>query len=172
VYRFRQFVYGLTARLDKEDTQEAARLLMPAQYRLFRQMAPNDQRHSIKVCYTLRQAGEDHPDLLSAALLHDAGKSAGRVWLWQRSLIVVLQRWFPGLLAWLARGVDHHAAPWWRRGFVVHRLHPELGAHWACEAGCSPTTVALIRRHQEPIETINCDEDRLLALLQRADEVN
>jgi hypothetical protein len=193
VYRFRQFFSALAARTDDDDDQELARLLTPPQQDLFRRMAPNDQRHSLKVCATLRRAGCDDPALLTAALLHDVGKSAGRIWLWQRALIVLLQRWAPGLLRWLARGTcslqpatrnpqsttRNVKAPQWRRGFVINRLHPELGARWAAESGCSPTAVALIRRHQEPIreasprdKTVKNDQDQLLAALQWADRVN
>ena len=112
-------------------------------------MARNDQRHSLNVCATLRQAGHEDPALLTAALLHDAGKAAGRIWLWQRALAVLLQRWTPRLLCWLERGTwrsstgFHVQAPRWRRGFVVNRLHPELGARWAAEAGCSPPAQAV-----------------------------
>jgi hypothetical protein len=172
VYRVRQFFGALTARIEEEDERELTRLLTPAQRKLFRHMARNDQRHSIDVCATLRQAGEVNPDLLAAALLHDAGKASGRIWLWQRTLIVLLRRWAPGVLDWLARGSSEAAVSWWRRGFVVNGLHPDLGARWAAEAGCSPTTVALIRRHQEPLKTIENEQDRLLAALQWADGVN
>jgi hypothetical protein len=171
VYRVRQFFGALAARVDEDDEQDLTLLLTPAQRDLFQQMAPNDQRHSIKVCVALRQVGDDDVDLLVAALLHDAGKTAGRVWLWQRTLIVLLERWAPGLLNWLSRG-SCPSAPWWRRGFVINRLHPERGAQWATEAGCSPTTVALIRRHQEPLKSIENDQDRLLAALQWADGAN
>jgi hypothetical protein len=148
------------------------RILTPAQRDLFQQMAPNDQRHSINVCAALRRAGDDDPDLLVAALLHDVGKAAGRIWLWQRTLIVLLQRCAPALLVRVARAPNPSAAQWWRRGFVINQFHPELGARWAARAGCSPTTVALIRRHQEPVLSINSEQDRLLAALQRADGVN
>jgi hypothetical protein len=172
VYRVKQFFGALAARIDKDDERVLDRLLTPPQRSLFRRMAPNDQRHSIEVLHSLHQAGSQDPDLLVAALLHDAGKAAGRIWLWQRTLIVLLERWAPNVLDWLARGACYTSAPWWRRGFVINRIHPELGACWAAEAGCSPTAVALIRRHQVPVVCIRTDQDRLLVALQWADGVN
>jgi hypothetical protein len=172
VYRFKQFFGALTARIDAQDQQLLARWLPSPQRHLFFLMTPGDQRHSLNVHKTLHQAGYRHPDLLRAALLHDVGKSAGRVWLWQRTLIVLLKRWWPGLLDRLARGPCVAAAPWWRRGFVVNRLHAELGARWAAEADCSAGTVALIRQHQQTILETNSEQDELLAALQWADGVN
>ncbi len=172
VYRFRQFFGALTARVSEDNQQELVRLLTPSQRELFRRMAPNDQHHSLNVCATLRQAGYKDRDLLTAALLHDVGKSATRIWLWQRALIVLLERWAPGLLAWLARSTDGNPGPWWRKSFIVHRRHPQIGAHWAAKAGCSSTTVNLIRHHQQHTTVVQDDLDRLLAILQWADGVN
>jgi hypothetical protein len=163
VYRIKQFFGALTARITDGDQQTLARLLTPPQQALFKSMARNDQRHCLDVCETLRQAGHADPALLTAALLHDVGKAAGRVWLWQRALAVLLGCFAPGALRWLERG--DLSAPWWRRGFVVNRLHPELGARWAAEAGCLPATVDLIRRHQHTATA----QEQLLQMLQWAD---
>jgi hypothetical protein len=62
----------------------------------------------------------------------------------------------------------------WRRPFLVHAWHPEVGARWAHQAGCSLLTIALIRRHHErlPDVTARAEEDVLLAALQAADSAN
>jgi hypothetical protein len=168
---------------------------------LFRRQAIQDQRHALAVYHRLCRAGHTNPQLLAAALLHDAGKAAAWLPAWQRAVIVLLNRFTPRLLARLSQRepqgrilgdsmtrLDGSAkltseAPskpdpakvlpeGWRRPFVVHAWHPEVGARWAQEAGCSALTVALIRRHQDQISNCQTEEDQLLAILQAADSMD
>lgn len=168
-YRVHQFVSALLARVSPDDLREADEILPPDAQRLFRRMNVADQRHSLNVMRTLRRQGYAEPDLLAAALLHDVGKSAARIAPWHRALIVLSSRFAPGVLARLAGGEPHG----WRRPFVIHRQHAELGARWATLAGCTLLTTSLIRRHQEPLRRAPLDEEEhLLVALQRADRVN
>lgn len=149
------------------------RILPPAAQALFWRMLPGDQRHSLAVLRTLMRWGETHPALLQAALLHDVGKAAAPLSLWERALVVVgralcprpwrsaLARW-PLLRRWAARVRRYQA-------------HPEIGAVWAEEAGCDPLAVALIRRHQEELDPADGEESletQLLRRLQQADREN
>jgi hypothetical protein len=169
LYRVRQFASALLAHVSPEDLREADEVLPPDAQKLFRRMSVSDQRHSLDVIHTLCGQGHTEPELLAAALLHDVGKSAARLYPWHRAIIVLTQRFAPGVLAWLTRGEPRG----WRRPFVVHRQHTEIGAEWAAQAGCSPPTVSLIRRHQESLRRAPQDEEeRLLVALQRADGVN
>ena len=169
IYRVRQFASALLARVSPDDLREADEVLAPDAQRLFRRMSVSDQRHSLNVMRALRRQGHTEPDVLAAALLHDVGKSAAWLAPWHRAIIVLSARFAPGLLAWLTRGEPRG----WRRPFVIHRQHAEIGAKWAAQAGCSALTVSLIRRHQEPLRREPADEEeRLLAALQRADGVN
>jgi len=168
-YRVRQFASALLARVSPDDLREADEVLPPDAQKLLRRMSVSDQRHSLNVMRTLRRQGHTEPDVLAAALLHDVGKSAAWIPPWYRAIIVLTQRFAPGVLAWLTRGEPRG----WRRPFVVHRQHTEIGAEWAAQAGCSALTVSLIRRHQEPLRCAPQDEqERLLVALQRADGVN
>jgi hypothetical protein len=221
-YRVRQFLRAVVARVSEEELEQISDVLTPASLDLFRSMDVQDQRHGLDVCAALRQAGHANPDLLAAALLHDVGKSAAWLPVWQRAIIVLVERFAPGMLARVSQhasqSISKPASPghrperireyrdrgvwgcesvraWWRP-FAVHARHPEVGAHWAENAGCSPLTVALIRRHEdrpasyqvagavpplnlppgeegntEPHPT-HTEEDRLLAALQAADDLN
>jgi hypothetical protein len=186
-YRVGQFLQALTAGVPEAEVEQAIRILPPRAQRLFRHQAVQDQRHAMAVYHALRQAGHKNPQLLAAGLLHDAGKAAARIPAWQRAVIVLLERFAPRLLAWLSQEEPQGCVPSlskgcvlslpkdWRRPFVIHARHPQAGARWAEEAGCSPLTVALIRRHQDQL--IGCsplavEEDQLLAALQAADNLH
>jgi hypothetical protein len=167
-YRVEQFFRALTARVSDEEVRRATRALTPEARSLFRRQATQDQRHALAVYHALRQARHEDPHLLAAALLHDAGKAAARLSAVHRSIIVLLGHFAPTLLARLSQGEPE----WWNRPFVIHTRHPVVGARWAEEAGCSPLTVALIRRHEEEPADGATEEDRLLAALQAADDAN
>jgi len=167
-YRVGQFFRALTARVSEEEVERAICALTPKAQVLFRCQTIQDQRHALAVYGALRRAGHTNPHLLAAALLHDAGKAAARLSPVHRSIIVLLGRLAPSLLARLSQGEPR----FWNRPFVVHAQHPQTGARWAEEAGCSPLTVALIRRHEEKQIVVQTEQDRLLAVLQAADDAN
>jgi hypothetical protein len=175
-YRVGQLLRALTARIPDDEVEQAMRVLTPEAQRLFRRQAMQDQRHALAVYRTLYQAGHTDPELLAAALLHDVGKSTIRLSVWQRAIIVLLDRFAPRLLARLSQGEPQGDAlgrrEGWRYAFVVHARHPEIGARWAREAGCSPRTVAIIRRHQDRLTSCETEDDQLLAVLQAADSLN
>ena len=178
-YRVGQFIRALTARVPEKELEQAIRILTPKARTLFRLQAVQDQHHALAVYHTLRQAGHTNPQLLAAALLHDAGKATARLPAWLRAIIVLLERFAPRLLARL--GLDEsqehgQSLPdGWRRSFVAHIHHPGIGARRDQEAGCSPLTVALIRRHQDKLSNDaphTGEENQLLAALQAADNLN
>ena len=157
LYRSRQFFGSVRPRVDASLRDEAFRLLSDAQRALFATMTVRDQQHCLAVYARLREQGHDDPDLLVAALLHDAGK--GRIALWHRVAYVLLE-------ASSARSLDRLARPGggpsWREALHRCRHHPELGAALARDAGCAPATVALIREDPAAGER--------LAALRAADE--
>jgi hypothetical protein len=127
-----------------------------------------DRRHGLAVLRTLQAQGHDEADLLAAALLHDAGKTAGArggVRLWHRVASVLLRTFTPGLLARL--GQDRPGS--WRHPFFVQEQHAAIGAELARAAGCSARTVTIIRCHEDAPDA---GDDPLLAALRAADEVN
>jgi putative nucleotidyltransferase with HDIG domain len=180
-YRVRQLRYAARARVAEQDYQFVARFLTPQQFTLFDQMQPAEQVHSLQVARELLELGEDSPDLLAAALLHDVGKMRQPLQLWERIWIVLGETLFPALVhRW--GNTSHNSGPasflW--RPFMVAERHPQWGAELALQAGASPLTADLIRRHHTRIEAVSrqtltfrsslAAPDRLLGLLQSVDD--
>ena len=167
-YRLRQF--WLAVRSPAPTTEELAiaqEVLTPPQMALFTQMQASEQTHSLQVLRTIKKQGEGHPDLLTAALLHDVGKIRYPLHIWERVFIVLGTNFFSGI----AKTWGDSAPRGWRRPFVVAAQHPLWGADLALEAGTTPQAASLIRRHQEKTPPDHQDslEDRLLSILKSAD---
>ena len=165
-YRARQFWGALAANPSPAGLERAAELLNRGQLELFLQLQPSEQAHALQVMGHLEAKGENHPDLLVAALLHDVGKVRYPLRLWERILIVLGSAFFL-----------HKARTWGegpprglRRAFVIAEKHPIWGAEMALAQGVSPLAANLVRRHQEtgPLDS-SVLEDQLLAALQTAD---
>ena len=188
LYRSYQFIIALRAYLpgwaggvrDKlapgDEALIASILKTTAQRQLFARMPPNDRQHALAVVRALQQAGHNGPALLQAALLHDVAKSLGMP-IFHRVAIVLLKAFWPASLNRLSTKTTYENIPspfsFFLSPFIVHAHHPAIGAMWAEEAGCVPLTVRLIARHQDKLPAnLTTDEDRLLAVLQAADNSN
>ena len=159
-YRLAQFGRTLAAPFRLVDESCAAAHLTPRQLDLFRRMSRVERQHGSAVCQALEKRDCADPDLLAAALLHDVGKLTVPPRLWERVLVVLGEHYFPALADRWGQGEPRGL----RRGFVIRRRHAEWGAELATQAGASPRTVTLIRRHHSPP-----GEDAQLAALQAVD---
>ncbi len=127
------------------DDGPAQALLPPSGLALYRRLAKPDRAHSLRLLFWLRQHGHTDPPLLIAALLHDCGKAAAPLAVWQRTLKVLLKLFAPALWHRLSGPAQPGQ---WRYPFSVLQTHPEIGAAWAQAAGLDPTIVWLIRFHE------------------------
>lgn len=169
LYRLRQLRDTLIAGpLPADAWAEITTVLSLSEQALFGRFTYADQWHSYRVLRMLQEAGYNHPDLLAAALLHDIGKTHCPLSAWERTVIVVGEALFPER----AEGWGHGPLDSWRRPFVARACHSAWGAEMAIEAGSRPGVVDLIRRHQDPLDGIEGENDKLLAGLQWADDQN
>lgn len=147
------------ARVESGEIERVRPLLADMAWALFTQMPTADRRHALDVAARLVAAGQHDPDLLAAALLHDAAKGH-RMRLWHRVGGVLLEAIWPPALVRLASANDRS----WRYPFHLYLHHAALSADAALAAGCSPRSAAFIRGSTEPADAA------LAAALHRADE--
>lgn len=173
IYRIRQGLANLGARMLPEDWVLADRYLSEAERALFARMEPADQRHSTQVLRTLLQAAVTDESLLKAALLHDVGKSRCRITLVHRTVAVLFEALLGRLPALEARG---DGKSWWLPFYVLAN-HPRIGASMLAQAGTEERVWRLVELHQlEPQRVSNVPDAHwiraALATLRRADNQN
>ena len=159
LYRTRQFFGALRPRVRRSELRAARALLGTRLTPLFSSMSRRDQRHCLDMCEKLRAWGCEDGDVLTAALLHDAGKGSmagGRVRLWHRVAYVLLEAGAPSMIRPLSR---------YSRGLRALRRHGERGVVLV-EALGAPAEVVRLLREMERRETA----DSRALLLREADE--
>ncbi len=168
-YRLWQFWRLITKQISPEALAEVRSWLPPPLFEVFRTMSPAEQYHAYCARQTLVAQGHTHPALLTAALLHDVGKSKMPLAVWEKVAIVLGFKLARERAAAWGSPLDDGA--WWKRPFVVAMQHPAWGAEMVSAAGGSPLTVTLIYRHQDKITPADELYD-LLSALQSADNSN
>jgi len=170
-YRVSQFWAALrNTQLNNSDMELVRSILTDAQLDLFNQMQNSEKVHALCVLQTLLDAGESHPDLRTAALLHDVGKIVHPLTLWERVLIVLGKQFLPKLSTNWSQAPPRGL----KRPFVVEKNHPRWGAEQAQKTGTSPIAVTLIQEHQSDSKSFNTNSlvRHLLITLQKADNQN
>lgn len=167
--------------LSAEAAATVQALLSSAEWELFQRLRYSDQWHSYRVLKMLQEAGRREPALLTAALLHDVGKTCLRLSVLDRCVIVVVgklwpaqaQRWGMAVTTGAPEPVWLTTRPFgWRTPFVVREQHAAWSAALAQAAGSAPLAVALMRQHQASPETVAAPLRDLLTALQWADDQN
>jgi hypothetical protein len=168
-YRTTQFFRAMIAKPRPQELALVEANLSPPMAELFWKMSSTEQVHGLRVLRSLIAQGQNDPDLLAAALLHDVGKIRFTLHIWERVLIVLANWFIPEMVQrW---GVGEPDG--WRRPFVIASLHPMWGAEMVRDAGGSKILIDLVRRHQEPLSSgSQLKIDHLLHLLQETDGVN
>jgi len=159
--RIHRGLEGLFGPFEPLDESPAQALLSPDALALFQRMSQADRAHSLRVYQWLVDRGYDQHDLLIAALLHDCGKAAARLAVWQRTLKVLLKKLNP---AWWHKLAAPAPPESWRYPFHVLHEHPRIGAAWARDAGCSELTCWLIENHEQIPPSYHPHADLMWAL--------
>jgi putative nucleotidyltransferase with HDIG domain len=161
-YRFWQFISMSIASFRPVDI-EYAKTKLPSTdlLELFMRMPRMEQNHGIAVCKALEEQGKSSSDLLTAALLHDAGKTKYFPRLWERVFTVLLKHSAPRLATKMSKGPVKGL----RRGFVIQRHHASWGADLLQRSGASARTVHIVAMHHT-----SQGDDEEIVVLQSVDD--
>ncbi|HEY5641004.1 MAG TPA: hypothetical protein VIW01_13240 [Dehalococcoidia bacterium] len=158
-YRARQLKRTLAPGITADDLGVAESVLGDDLYPLFAEMQAADQRHCLDVYHKLRAEGENDPDVLVAALIHDAGKggeSARHIRTWHRVAYVVLSALPARALDRVARGDG---------GLARLHHHGESTLRLVSGAGASERLIGLL----EVMESRRGDDPRATRLFAADD---
>lgn len=103
IYRVKQFLWGLTAKLAKQDILFVNGQLDATELGLFFALPKNEQLHSVKVGLEVQKQlalrNMESKLLIKAALLHDIGKLNSGLNIWSKSIIVIADKAAPSMLS-------------------------------------------------------------------------
>jgi hypothetical protein len=169
-YRVRQFWQSFYSSPDEDDWEKIRKNLSSGELILFQQLPLPDQNHCLRVLDSLEASGEDNPDLLKSALLHDLGKTKHPLKRWERVFAVLIMFLSPARFKKWSRGKPTG----WKRPLVIIAKHPHWGADLARGAGSAERVSWLIDNHEnkEPRGEYSPKDLILLRKLQKADNQN
>lgn len=164
-YRVHQFAQAFCPHINSSEIKWAVDNLSPEASSLFLKQSRPEQRHALDVAKSLMNhqhdfTTSDFQNLLTAALLHDCGKSVVSMRLWQRVFIVLMQKMPPTIWSRLEQGSTFLALP-----LKIATKHAIWGEHLARKAGLNPAVCRLIREHHSP-------QTNLGRILERADNAH
>ncbi|MDP4126376.1 MAG: HD domain-containing protein [Bacillota bacterium] len=149
-YRLHQFLNAVFPKIDSWDIKWALNHLSPEASELFLKQSWVEQRHAIDVTKKIVNAKNllSHPDLetlITAALLHDCGKSLVSIRLWHRVYIVLMQKMPLSIWSCLEQSNTVFASP-----LKIATYHAQWGERLAKKAGLNAQVCLLIREHHSP----------------------
>jgi len=132
-YRLKQLFFALTSKMSEEDHNLVHQYLNIKESALFYRLPEYEQKHAVVVAQKMLKAAEgnqeaDKRKITRLGLLHDIGKAAIRLSLYDKSIMVVMNRLLPPLYENLAKKGIAESSPRIFRQFYVHKNHAKIGA--------------------------------------------
>ena len=149
-YRVHQFTHSFFPHIDSSEIKWARDNLTTEAYLLFLKQSRSEQRHALDVAQSIMNnehalSSSDLHNLLTAALLHDCGKSIVSIRLWQRIFIVLIKKMPKPIWSRLETSNTVFALP-----IKISTQHATWGECLAQKAGLNPEICLLIREHHTP----------------------
>lgn len=160
IYRVQQFIWGFTAKLTKEDIVLVHKYLEDYEAKLFFRLPRNEQVHSIKVAKEVIEESKKYrmldTSLARAAFLHDIGKINSGLNIFNKSIIVILNKFMPRVLLKLIK----------LKVVYVYYHHPEIAITYL-KLEDDKLKYYILNHHN-----YNIKDDKMLEIIQVADSKN
>ena len=156
LYRIRQFFLAVTSRLTDDDLAFVRNHLTIPEMALFELLPRDEQKHSIAIARKMLSLAHgsalkhDKRVLAKAGLLHDVGKSAVKLGITDRAMLVVLRRMIRPVYDKLAEKGKAPNSAFVYRKFFVHREHGRIGAKALMKAGTEEKVISIVEAHDSP----------------------
>ncbi|MDA8227356.1 MAG: HD domain-containing protein [Desulfitobacterium hafniense] len=149
-YRAKQFYKALVPIISNTERAWVKDFLPHRAACLFFQQSLVEQRHALDVAFDIKEQSsflpaKDLKTLLTAALLHDCGKSIIKIKLWHRIMAVILFK-IPNLLR--SKLLNHCVI--FSLPMKIANHHPIWGEKLSKQAGVDKDVQVLIRQHHDP----------------------
>ena len=169
-YRLKQLYFALTAKMSDSDKSFAKQNLNIKESALFFSLPEFEQNHSIVVAHKMIAESKgmhniDQRKLTRLGLLHDIGKSAIKLSILDKAILVVAHKLFKPLYNYLAKiGEDEHSITILRQ-FYVHKHHGSIGSKLLEKIGESRDIISEVAQHDAP----KASSDIYMTILDKAD---
>jgi len=169
-YRLKQFWFALSSKMSEEDRLFAYQHLNIKEAALFFSLPEFEQKHGVvvakKMLITVKGAKNMKlRKLARLGLLHDIGKSAARLSIFDKSILVVFHKILSPLYDLMAGLGKNERSLGILRKFYVHKHHGEIGAEILLKIAEEKDIVEEIRSHDYPYDS----HDIYMKILDRAD---
>lgn len=170
VYRLKQLFFALFARMRDEDKVFARQNLNIKEAALFFGLPEFEQKHGVVVAQRMMGEAKGRHDLserkvIRLGLLHDIGKSAVRLSVFDKSALVILHRILPFIYNYFARLGEKEQSFAFFRKFYVHKHHGLIGSILLKRIGESHDILSEVASHDKP----QTSHDKYMLLLDQAD---
>jgi putative nucleotidyltransferase with HDIG domain len=171
-YRVKQSWFLLFAKMNSQDKTWVRSILNIKEAALFELLPEFEQKHSVQAARTMIRLGrskgiEDERMLAKLGLLHDVGKAACRLGLFEKGILVFLNAFIPPVYNWFAYLGRREKSPQFFRKFYVHKKHAKIGARMLSRAGVERDVIQAVTLHGSKIAK---NSPLLAQLLKAADE--
>ena len=176
IYRLKQFWFALSSKMTEEDRLFAHQHLNIKEAALFFSLPIYEQKHGVVVAEKMlafaahagRTAGHKNIDkrkLVRLGLLHDIGKSAAKLSILDKGILVIIHKLIPPLYDQLAGWGNNERSPKWLRRYYVHKHHGTIGAEILSRIAEEKDIIDEVRSHDYP----NTSHDLYMKILDKAD---